>query len=167
MRVTQQPDGIDLIVAAARELEAARQQVQEAEAALDEARADEILAFQRLQELVNQGQCAGNHAPAQKRPDSGSRSSRSSSFDDQRIPIIWRIAFMLLEDPVLDYQRTAERIWGPGVDKDVAKNRVNAQMARMKNLGVAKTLGSRRYEIDRARLAEASGLPVPDNGGWR
>jgi hypothetical protein len=75
--------------------------------------------------------------------------------------ICWRLGFQLLENPELDYQATAEAIWGPGLDKTVAKNRVNAHVTRLRQLGIARSLGGNRFEINATRLAELSKTHAP------
>ena len=74
--------------------------------------------------------------------------------------ICWRIAFQLLDNPELDYQATAEAIWGPGLNKTVAKNRVNGHVTRLRQLGIARSLGSNLFEINAIRLAEVSKIPL-------
>ena len=86
------------------------------------------------------------------------------ALDDKSIPIVWRIAFMLLVDPVLDYQSTAHAIWGP-CDPQTAKNRVNAHLTQLKKSGVIESLGGNRYRVDKAKLVEESGLQLPEE--WR
>lgn len=82
------------------------------------------------------------------------------ALDDKSVPVLWRIGFMLLADPVLDYFGTAEAIWGPGLSKAIAKNRVNANIAQLRKLGVAKALGNNTFKIDREMLAKKSKRPV-------
>jgi hypothetical protein len=79
-------------------------------------------------------------------------------------PIAYRLAFMLLENPVLDYGRTAAALWGP-LDKRTAKNRISSQLAFLRKRGIITTLGSNRYQVNAAKLAECSGMPV--EGGKR
>jgi hypothetical protein len=81
-------------------------------------------------------------------------------LDQQDMPIRWRIALMLLANPVLDYQGTAERLYGPGLDYLTAKNRVNGHVTSLRKAGVLTRLGANTFRIDPAMLAELSGLPV-------
>jgi hypothetical protein len=71
------------------------------------------------------------------------------------------VAFQLLEHPELDYQATAEALWGPGLDAYTAKNRVNAHVSRLRQLGVARSLGSNKFDIDASKLVELSKMSVP------
>jgi hypothetical protein len=80
------------------------------------------------------------------------------ALTDTTIPIAWRIAFMLLHDPVLDYRATADAVWGP-VDMMTAKNRVSTHLAYLRRLGVITTLGSNGFKVDKAKLRELSGIP--------
>ncbi len=82
------------------------------------------------------------------------------ALDDENVPIVWRIAFTLLAHPVLDYQAVAATLWGPDLDKDKAKNRVNAHMSHLKTLGVVTALGGNRYQVNKELLAKHSKLPV-------
>lgn len=83
------------------------------------------------------------------------------ALNDESVPIVWRIGFMLLHDPVLDYQRTAEAIWGAGLEAYTAKNRVNAHVAQLRKLGVVESKGNNRFLVNRKALAEKSGLALP------
>lgn len=138
------------------------------ETALQEAKTRESEAESRLREIIAQGRCGHGPTPEPRPVESKDSTTNAKvngrsvplDLDDKTIPICWRIAWMLVGDPQLDYQQTAERIWGHGLDKTVAKNRVNAQVTRLKKLGVAKTLGGNRFEIDRQRLEVLSKLPV-------
>lgn len=168
MRVQNQPKGVDLVIEAVHALDEAKKARLQVEIALQEAKTRESEAESRLHELIAQGRC--DHGPNPEPspvPSNGSTTSAKVNgrsvplnLDDKTIPICWRIAWMLVAGPQLDYQQTAERIWGSGLDKTVAKNRVNAQVTRLKKLGVAKTLGGNRFEIDRQKLEVLSKLPV-------
>ena len=73
-----------------------------------------------------------------------------------------KLAFILAESPRLDYQAAADRIWGPGLPFQKAKNRISTLLWTLRKLGVVKTLGNNVHEVDRARLAAVSHLPVPE-----
>ena len=79
---------------------------------------------------------------------------------EDKIPIVWRIAFQLLADPVMDYQRTAERLWGLNLNKGVAKNRVNAHITQLRKMGVVTSLGNNRFAVNKELLAKHSKLPM-------
>jgi hypothetical protein len=71
-----------------------------------------------------------------------------------------KLAFILVEHPLLDYQAAADRIWGPGLPFQKAKNRISTLLWTLRKLGVVTTKGGKVHQIDRARLAAISGLPV-------
>jgi hypothetical protein len=81
------------------------------------------------------------------------------------VPIFVRLAQRLLLNSELDYQQTAAEFWGPGLSHMVAKNRVNAHVTRLRQLGIARSLGSNRFEIDPIKLAELSKIPVEARHG--
>lgn len=135
-----------------RGLEAAKVALTDAEAMLAVALAQEKEALERLAAIeaeppprAPRPRPARAVAPPPARPP-------DPVLKDRSIPIVWRIAIMLLHDPVLDYQSTAEALWGP-LDHRTAKNRVNAHVTQLRRMGVAKTLGGNRFEIDREQLA--------------
>ncbi len=161
MRPTHQPEGIELIAEAVHAWEAAKAKTATAEVTLHKARAEEAAAVERLRALVAAGRC--DH-PSDARHGikgvNGAGPKPLVSIDDESVPKVWRIGFMLFADPVLDYQGTAERLWGPGLDKKTAKNRVNAHVTHLKTLGVIETCGSNTFRVNPAKLAEHSGMPV-------
>lgn len=82
------------------------------------------------------------------------------ALDDANVPRVWRIAFMLWNDEVLDYQATAKALWGD-IDKTTAKNRISSNLAFLKNAGVIEeTLGNNRFKINGEKLAARSKLPA-------
>lgn len=181
MSVRDTPTGIEMIKDAVHGVERLARKVAEQEALVGEKRAElaaheaELLkrraavaaAERRLHSLVASGACAthgcthGHEAVANTNSGGDVPEVPLVSLDDQSVSIKWRIAFMLLADPVLDYQKTAERLYGP-LDPTTAKNRVNAHVQVLRNEGVVKTVGSNRFVVDRQKLAERSGLPVGD-----
>lgn len=172
-RPRPEPEPVEQIAAAVHAWEEAKRSVEELQAALAEAelRAAEAKALVGRIAAVMASQEPAPEQPhiaafeAQKSPIWKIKVTKSpyrSLIENPAVSICWRLAFILLEDPVLDYQKTAELFWGSGLDKSVAKNRVNAQMTRLRKLDIVKTLGSNRYEVDRARLAEKSRLQVPE-----
>ncbi len=173
----QKPDGINSVIEAVHTLDLAKEKVTQLEGALSAAREDVEKADLRLRELVAHGVCQDDCPPP--KAVNGAKEAATTDATTVVIPskkapqkqsvivpedtaICWKIAFRLLENPELDYQGTAEAIWGPGLDKKVAKNRVNAQVTRLKKLGVASALGGNRLEIDAAKLAELSKIPIPE-----
>ena len=154
-----QPEGIELIAAAVHEWEAAREELAQAEISLREARSKVDQAAAKVRQLAVHAQCTDEC------PDRGKGGARESKYDsiivDQEVPIVWRLGFMLLRDPVLDYQAAAATIWDDNPDKKTAKNRVNVHVQRLKSMGVVSSLGSNRFEIDPTLLAEKSGVPIP------
>jgi hypothetical protein len=169
MKVSEQPVGIDLVREAVHKLDASEKRIadQEAvvaqkranlaseEAVLAKLRAEHAQAEQRLADLISTGSCAHHHDHV----DPSNIVNPIVALEDKSVPIKWRIACMLLVDPILDYQETAARLWGSS-DKRTNKNRVNAHIQQLRRLGVLRTLGSNKFEVDRAKLAELSGLPV-------
>lgn len=73
-----------------------------------------------------------------------------------------KLAFILVENPRLDYQAAADRIWGPGLPFAKAKNRISTLLWTLRKLGIVTTKGGKVHQIDRARLSVISGLPVPE-----
>ncbi len=74
-----------------------------------------------------------------------------------------KLAFILVENPRLDYQAAADRIWGPGLPFAKAKNRISTLLWTLRKLGIVTTKGGKVHQIDRARLSVISGLPVPEH----
>jgi len=182
MSVRDTPTGIEMIKDAVHGVERLARKVTEQEALVGEKRAElaaheaELLkrraavaaAERRLHSLVASGACATRgciHGDEAANSNSNTTGDVPEvplvSLDDQSVSIKWRIAFMLLADPVLDYQKTAERLYGP-LDPTTAKNRGNAHVQVLRNEGVVKTVGSNRFVVDRQKLADRSGLPVVD-----
>ena len=165
MRVTNQPNGIELIIAASAAVEEARRSVGECRTALNLAIEAEAKALKRLAELVAVGGCSDQtHGVPKTSPPPQTSELPKSVVDDPNVPKQWRVAFALLEQDRLDYQRTAERIWGPVTNKkeaDDAKNRISSNLQTLRKLGVVETLGSNRYRVNRELLAKLSGIPVP------
>lgn len=71
-----------------------------------------------------------------------------------------KLAFILVENPRLDYQAAADRIWGPGLPFAKAKNRISTLLWTLRKLGIVTTKGGKVHQIDRARLSVISSLPV-------
>jgi hypothetical protein len=94
---------------------------------------------------------------------SSSPKRRRISLTDETVPKVWRIAFMLYNDEVLDYRRTAEALWG-NIDKATAKNRISSNLAFLRNAGIIEPKGSNRFTVNAAKLAEKSGIPVVEEG---
>jgi hypothetical protein len=174
VRVTEQPTGIDLVRQAVYASDAAKQKVADQEAVVAQKRADlasaEAMlaklrgehadAEQRLADLITGGSCVHHHpVPLPVANPKNVDAKPVVTLEDKSVPIKWRIACMLLVDPVLDYQGTAARLWGPS-DNKTAKNRVNAHVQELRRLGVVETLGSNKFRVDAMKLAELSGLPV-------
>lgn len=80
-------------------------------------------------------------------------------LDDPTIPKIWRIAFMLEANPVLDYQTTAQMLYG-NLDSKMARIRVNSHMSSLRKLGIVQSTGARVFKIDLELLVEKSGFHV-------
>lgn len=157
-----------------------RAELVEAENDLAKARGAHATAERVLAELVASGGCTPEngcspdhpiHMPEPKpngvapKPNGVSaaatpRPKPQYALDDKSVPVLWRIGFMLLADPVLDYFGTAEVIWGPGLSKAIAKNRVNANIAQLRNLGVVTALGNNTFKVNREMLAKKSKRPV-------
>ena len=157
------PTGIDLVLALADEIRRCRASVAEKRALREEAEKAELraqgevtLAERRLAELIATGACTAKNGCAHGAP------STPASALPEDAPKLWKIAFILLEQPTLDYERTAERIWGPGLDKKTAKNRISSNIAMLKTLTVVERLGKNTFKVNRVKLAEKSGLPVPE-----
>jgi hypothetical protein len=154
--VKDSPTGIELIAAAVHDADAAKAKITQLNEALRAAEQELLMADARLASLVASGACTAengctrDHTVKQPPP-------ASAILGDTTIPKIWRIALMLLADPVLNYQKTALQLWGPS-DFKTAKNRVNGHMTYLRKLGVVQTLGSNRFLVDRANLVEKSGL---------
>jgi hypothetical protein len=181
MKLSEQPTGLDLVRSAVYASDAAKQKVvdQEAvvaqkrvdlaseEAVLAKLRGDHAQAERRLADLIAGGSCAHHQitpSASTPVPDANPKNVTAKpvvALDDQSVPIKWRIAAMLLVDPILDYQATAARLWGP-LDNKTAKNRLSSQLQQLRQVGVIETLGSNRFKVDAVKLAELSGLPVGD-----
>ena len=174
-RVKRTPTGIEKIKKAVYEADDAQRKVVEAEDVLAKAKREHAAAEARLAELVAAGACAGANGcshhdePLAAETRTGepatcviaeTEQKALVALDDESVPKKYRIAFALLANPILDYQRTAEGIWGP-LAKGVAKNRVNSQMQTLKAEDIVETLGQNRYRVNRERLAERSGIPIP------
>jgi hypothetical protein len=161
----------------------ARAVLEEREAELTKTAKQRLAAEDRLRALIASGACAADcghdHGQAKvQAPDIGKSNgvngvSHSKSngthapspkpliaLDDEDHPIVWRIAFMLYANPVLDYRATADALWGPGLSPAKLKNRIGAHLTHLKTLGVVKSVGNNRYEVNAAKLAEHSGMPV-------
>lgn len=147
------PTGIEMIAAAVHEVDAARSKITQLNEALRAAQDDLRVAEQALVSLVASGACSGENACTH------AVTAVPDPLADKSVRIIWRIALMLLANPVLDYQMTALRLWGPS-DRVTAKNRVNAHMQQLRKLGIVKTLGSNRFWVDVEKLAEKSGVAI-------
>lgn len=176
-----QPDGIDQIRQASREVDAAEERLSRAEAKLVEAqkvveaaKEEKATAYARLHALVTQGQCdhgptpkskASDDSPVQKlrpvTPEPDDVEGSIPALDDRRTSIVWRIGFHLWRNPIIDYQYVAERVYGPGLDTATAKNRVASHLTQLRREGVATPRGGNRYDIDPEMLAKKSGIPVP------
>jgi len=172
------PDGIELIAAAVHAWEASKQKVADAEAMYRAAQAEERATHKRLTDLVAHGRCvetngAHPHAPpagAKPRPNGAALALKPTApcttprydLSDKKVPIVWRIAFQLLADPVLDYAAVGEQIWGPGLPLKTVKNRLSSNLAYLckAEIGVATAVGSNTFKIDKEKLAEKSKLPV-------
>lgn len=173
VKVIVAPQGIDLIREAVYAVDALKQQIADAEAVVVGLKADHLNAEVRLSSLIASGACTPengcdrDHAAkseAKIQPTSAPQMEPIRvvvkpivSLTDETVPIQWRLAAMLLADPVLDYKRTAATLWG-ATDKRTAKNRVNGHIQRLRYLKVVETLGSRRFRVDRDRFAKLSGL---------
>jgi len=152
-------------------VELKRAELADAEQALALAKTEHSRSEARLVLLVMAGTCCSMGSPSCKHGHAPTKSNEIApggsdapakpkpvvALDDATVPIKYRIASMLLADPVLDYQRTAAAIWGP-LEKKVAKNRVNAQMQTLRRDGIVRTLGSNEFSVDRDRLLEKSGI---------
>lgn len=149
----------------------AKKNVADLTKALIKAKEVETKTEAHLQEVIAHGRCDDDCPPIQatngsSQPTPGLNGSTQLRPQQEYVlppstPICWRIAFRLLENPELDYQCTAEAIWGSGLKKMVAKNRVNAQLTRLKTLRVIDSLGGNRYKVNVAKLVELSKIPVP------
>lgn len=178
-KIPVENEGIRLVVGAVHALDEAEKAVvtaeagvTAAEATLAKAREAKAKAELRLQEAIAHGRCDDDCPPIV--PASNGHSSANGTPPVAQVqpkwvlppstPICWRIAFRLVENPEMDYQATAEAIWGKGLDKNVAKNRVGAQLSRLKDLGVIKTLGGNRYEVNLVRLSQLSKINIYPSG---
>lgn len=181
------PTGIELIKQAVYAIDAAKQKIADAEAALARARGEHAAAEENLAKLVASGACITNgcthehHAttngvqPVTNGTTNGVPSKvaavtlkktqpKFAALENKDMKIVWRIAFQLLADPVVDYAAYGERLWGPDVPFKTVKNRLSTNLAYLckENIGVAEALGSNTYRINKAKLAEKSRLPVPE-----
>lgn len=159
-----QPEGMQLIVDAVHRIDDAKARLAEAEKAVEEARAEVAQANADLNALVAHGQCGSECEPAAQRqaaPPKEPPVDTGPSLDDESVKIVWRIAFQLWRDPVLDYQYVARMIWGE-LDKTKAKNRVNAHVTQLRKDNIVKTLGGNRFELDVDRFREKCPVPVPE-----
>lgn len=150
------PDGIDLIRAAVHDVDSRADKVARAQAEYEAAR-------ERLRSLIASGACNAsctNAGPAVTPIIAGK--PPLINLDDPKVAKLWRLAFMLLANPVLDYQATAQRFYKDAPDALTAKNRVNAHMSQLRKLGIVKSIGERTFEIDRKRLAEKSKIPIEE-----
>lgn len=163
------PTGIERVKEAVYASDAAKQKVADAQAALAMAQAEYRVAEANLASLIASGACAADCASLDHEHTNGhvtngavyapARAKPLYALTDKAVPKVWRIAFMLLADPILDYAYTSSTLWGP-CSKATAKNRVGAHLTHLKKLGVIKSLGANKYAVDKAKLAEQSGLPT-------
>lgn len=151
-RVKDIPDGITLVLKAGERLRAAQ-------AATLEAKAAEDLAMADFRELLRAGACGANCSGPTAEPEPA-RPHAYSAVDDVALAFHFRLAFYLIETPMLDYQTAADRIWGTGLERKVAKNRVSTHLARLRAAGIVTTQGSNRFVVDRERLAQLTGIGV-------
>jgi hypothetical protein len=166
----QRGNGVERIKAAVREADqlAAREEeslraLQTAEADYERVREERVAADRRLSELIATGSCTDHlgESPAAPSPVSAAP-SHPDIVNDPEAPKLWRIAFALLRNPKLDYAALGEVIWGAGVDAQTRKNRISSNLQQLRTQGVAVRVGPNTYEIDPEKLAERSGLPVPE-----
>jgi hypothetical protein len=169
MRIDKQgPDGMELMAEAAKRLAAFRSREAECEAALEVAKAAKLAAEaalksarfevskadEALRRLVAVGACndlnCGLHPGV-------------SLIDDPTIPMRWRVALIFLDNPGVSYYAAATRLYpDPHLDKRTAKNRVNAHLSYLKQIGVVTFTEAERNVVDRAKLIEVSGLAIPE-----
>jgi hypothetical protein len=150
------PTNIELVVDAVHAVDRAKAKVEDAKKALAKAEAERADAEARLAAIVATGACTKENGCTHPHGSIVAPALPRITLEDKTVPIAWRIAFMLLENPVLDYQETARRLWGP-LNPTTAKNRVNGHMTILRNRGVVETIGSNRFSVDAAKLAELSG----------
>lgn len=169
MRVHQQ-SRVDAVVRAVdnlRTAEAALRQVRERhQLELADAEREVVRARARVEQLVGgdttQGEVESQKLTREDFPDYfGPPQARKTN--DAEIPKCWRVAFRLLRDPIVDYQAMARELWpNERLDRKTAKNRVNAQLTRLRrDLQVIQRTGSNRYEVNRAKLEELAPCPIP------
>ena len=158
-RVTQYDEAVTL----------KRAELAEAEAVLVKAKAAHRSAAIRLRDLVALG---GSYASAQSTapavaelatdpPPPVAEGPHFAWLAVKSLPIVWRIALMLADNPVLDYQGTARRLYGE-TDYLTAKNRVNAHIAELRKMGLVETLGRNTFRVQRAKLIQRSKRPLPE-----
>lgn len=153
------------MIQAVRTLEAADAKVAEAEEALTAARQEQERAAKHLDSLIAHGRCTPDVCPDAGR-EAPPVNDRTPALDDPSVSIIWRIAFHLWRTGgVLKCREIAEGIYGPGLDRIKAKNRVNSHMTQLRKDGVIMPVGRALYEVDQHRLAELSGIQVPGRPG--
>lgn len=159
------PEGTELVRAAVHEVDAAAVRVSEAEAALGAAKAVHAEARERLRQLLIASSCeavgckhdGGHPKPTDDDAFVMSAGELATIADNPDIPLVWRLAAILLGNPVLDYQATAHRFAGDEVITPYqAKNRINGHISRLRGVGVATTLGSNTFAINRRRLLEVA-----------
>ena len=157
---------IELVRAAVYAADAAKRKVVDAEKALARAKAEHADAEARLAAFVTPTRRDHETPSVSVTNDIGGATKAMMpkpivALEDESVPKKYRIAFMLLADPVLDYQETAARLWPP-TDPKTAKNRVNAQVQQLRKEQIVKTLGSNRFAVDAVKLAEKSGIPTAE-----
>ncbi len=164
-RVKDLPDGISLL---GRAIDTYRS----AHDAASTARAAEEVALARLRELVAAGECNASctdehgsaHVSAPEPPPRRIPNSDRGPYnpiDDTSVATPFRVGFYLWDVGFdLDYQACADRIYGPGLPFQTAKNRLSTHLSKLRSLGVVRPEGRNWWEVDPERLSELTGFPL-------
>lgn len=75
------------------------------------------------------------------------------------LPLCWRLGFLILESPKLDYAGWGKKLWEEDLAIDVVRNRLSTHLDRLKKLGVIVRDGD-SYGVNAAKLAEHSGVTI-------
>lgn len=139
-RVRDIPDGFEQLAAVAAAWTAARKAL--ASAVTTDTVTAEAKAARRLRDLIANGQM---HVP-----------TTPTIYPPYLKGNPTKLAILLIENPKLDYRAVADRIWGPGLPFNVAKNRISSTLSTLRKFNIVTTRGSNVHEINQDRLAEVS-----------
>lgn len=77
----------------------------------------------------------------------------------QDLPLCWRLGFLILESPKVDYATWGSKLWTEALPIDVVRNRLSTHLDRLKKLDVIVRDGD-SYKVNSDKLAQHSGVPV-------